>query len=237
MKALVLIVLVGFASSAMSQIENEPDDSLKDYYGAEVVIHDNDYMNTYNRLKRIIVKVYPYALYAADVIDEIDSNAEGIERRRKKNAFYKDEYKDLKEDFKYFLLDLYTTEGEMLMKLIHLETGMTVYEISSKYQSKQKADIFSLMAKMWDQDLEAKFNPDVRNDKIAQEVLMDIQNGLIPFDNEVVKIDKLTYKTKQKEQREWKRKNQKANKEYEKKRKDRIKEQDKKERQKEKSIR
>lgn len=237
MKTRLIIVLIGFTFPLWSQVETEPQDSLKEYFGAEVAIYDQDYMNTYNRLKRIIVKVYPYALYAADIIDEIDANAENIERRRKKNAFYRDEYKLLKQDFRYFILDLYMSEGQMLMKLIHRETGMTVYDISSKYQSKQKAEVFNIMAKLWDQDLEAKFDTLNRNDRIAEHVIRDIQSGLIPFDNEVVTIDKLQYKTKQKEQKEWKRQNQKRNKEYEKKRKDRLKDQEKKERQKEKSIR
>ena len=216
MKTNILILMLGFALPAFCQVANEPEDSLKDYFGMEVVIYDQDYMNNYNRLKRIIVKVYPYALYAADIIDEIDSNAENIQRRRKQNAFYRDAYKELKEDFKYFLLDLYTSEGVMLMKLIHRETGMTVYDISSKYQSKQKAEVFSVMAKIWDQDLEAKFDPDVRNDKIAEQVIMDIQTGLILFNDEVITIDRLTYKTKQKENREWKRQNHKNIKENEK---------------------
>ena len=93
------------------------------------------------------------------------------------------------------------------------------------------------MAKIWDQDLEAKFDPDVRNDKIAEQVIMDIQTGLIPFNDEVITIDRLTYKTKQKENRAWKGQNHKNIKENEKKRKDRIKAQEKAERQKEKSLR
>ncbi len=232
MKTTLLFCILLLAGSAKSQTELE--DSLKEYYGNEVTIHTKDYMATYNRLKKIIVKVYPYALYASDLIDEIDQNAESIQRRRKKNAFYKDSYKSLKEEFKYFLLDLYTSEGVMLMKLIHRETGMTVFDISSKYQSKQKAEVFNLMAKIWDQDLHATFDTTNQNDRIAEQVILDIQNGLIPFANEIVKVNKSDYQEKQKADQERIKNRKKQNQAFEKERKDRIKEREKIQKQREK---
>lgn len=227
MKTTLLFCFILIGWSATSQTETEQEDSLKEYYGNEVNIHTKDYMATYNRLKKIIVKVYPYALYASDLIDEIDQNAESISRRRKKNAYYKDSYKSLKEEFRYFLLDLYTSEGVMLMKLIHRETGMTVFDISSKYQSKQKAEIFNLMAKIWDQDLHATFDTTDRNDRIAEHVILDIQNGLIPFANEVVKVEKEDYQEKQKAEQERIKNRKKQNQQFEKERKQRLRDEQK----------
>ena len=233
MKYHILIGLLSLTTCLFAQ-ENipHPDDSLKEYESAAVSVYTDDYLKKYNRFKRIIVKVYPYALHAADVIDEIDQNAESINRRRKKNKFYRQSYYDLKEEFKYFILDLYTSEGQMLMKLIHRETGMTVYDISNKYRGRQKAEMFNLMAKIWDQDLHVKFEPDYGDDKIAETVIQDIQSGLIEFNDEIVTIDKLAYKEKKADAKKARKKAKKRRKVYLKKKKKREREKKKQERKK-----
>ncbi len=231
MKKLALLLISLFLNAvSFGQIEIWPEDSLKEYEGNVVPIYTADYMKKYNRMKRLVVKVYPYALYAADVIDNIDSNAEKIDKRRKQNKFYRQAYQGLKDDFKYFILDLYTSEGKMLMKLIHRETGMTVYDISNKYRGKSKAEMFNLMAKIWDQDLTIQYDPTTEDDKIVEHVIRDIQSGTIAFDDAVVTVDKITFK----EQRKIEKKQIKANK---KKRRERKKMNRKRERQKKRAER
>lgn len=215
MKARIFFLLVGvLGANAFGQVEIWPEDSLKEYEGQIVTVYTKDYLNTYNRMKRLVIKVYPYALHAADIIDEIDENAENISKRRKQNKFYKESYQQLRDDFKYFILDLYTSEGRMLMKLIHRETGMTVYDISSKYRGKQKAEMFNLMAKIWDQDLHIKFDPTTGDDKITEQVIQDIQSGLIPFNDEIVTVDRLEYRDKKAAEKAGAKRNKKRNKEY-----------------------
>ncbi|MGB1102755.1 MAG: DUF4294 domain-containing protein [Crocinitomicaceae bacterium] len=234
MKYIMLMGLLFFVLQMQAQVNiPHPEDSLKEYESVAVSVYTDDYLKKYNRYKRIIVKVYPYALFAADIIDEIDQNAESINKRRKKNKFYRQSYHELKEEFKYFILDLCTSEGKMLMKLIHRETGMTVYDISNKYRGRQKAEMFNLMAKIWDQDLHVKFEPEVGDDKIAETVIQDIQSGLITFDDKVVTVDKLTYKEKQKENKIKRKKAKKKRKDYLKRKKKRERQKKKVERKKE----
>ena len=229
--------MVGFLggwSYAQTVIPNQTD-SLKMYESDAIPVYTQDYMRKYNRFKRIIVKVYPYALHAADVIDEIDQNAESIKKRRKKNKFYRQSYHELKDQFKYFILDLYTSEGKMLMKLIHRETSMTVYDISNKYRGKQNAEMFNLMAKIWDQDLHITYDPESGDDKIAEHVIHDIQSGLIAFDDEIVTIDKITYKEEQKKLRKARKERKKKRKKYLRKKKKRERERKKAQRKEEKN--
>ncbi len=209
MKRILVIFALILGGTVYGQNGLWPSDSLKEYEGEIVPVYTKEYLNRYNRMKRLVVKVYPYALYAADVIDQVDHNAEKIEKRRKKNRFYKEAYKHLKNDFKYFILDLYTSEGRMLMKLIHRETGMTVYDISSKYRGETKANMFNTMAKMWDQDLHITFEPNIGDDRIVEQVIKDIQAGIVEFDDEIVSIDRLTYKEGKKADKERKKKSAK----------------------------
>lgn len=196
-KLIILFVVLVFSVTGFSQVTSTDPDSLKQYEGPVIMVYTKEYLSLYNRMKKMVVKVYPYALHAADIIDEINMNSASIERRRKLNAYYKDSYKNLKENFKYFILDLYTSEGEMLMKLIHRETGMTVYDISSKYRGKKNAEMFNMMAKIWDQNLHVKFDPTNGNDKVAEQVIQDIQAGLVPFKDEIITVTKLEYRDEQ----------------------------------------
>ncbi|MBK8925787.1 MAG: DUF4294 domain-containing protein [Crocinitomicaceae bacterium] len=197
-------------------VAQQNPDSLKLYESEPVTVYTKDYMRQYNQAKRIIVKVYPYALYAADVLDEINNNLGSIEKRRKQNKFLKESYQNLKDEFKYAFYEMYTSEGVMLMKLIHRETGLTVYEIANQYRGKSNAEMFELMGKIWDQDIRVQFDP-IGVDKIAEHVIRDIQSGLVPFNNEVVILTKDDYKVEQQKDHERKVQKRKNNKEQKKK--------------------
>jgi hypothetical protein len=211
----ISLLFIGFA--AIGQIPG-PNDSLKLYKSEPVPVYTRDYMNEYNRLKVLIVKVYPYALYAADVLDEINQNAAAIEKRRKQNKFYKDSYQTLRDEFKYVIYEFYTSEGRMLMKLIHRETGLTVYEIASAYRGKKNAEVFELMGKIFDQNIHEKFEP-TGKDKIAEHVITDIQKGIVPFNDQVVILDKADYKAEQQKDKERKEQRKQNTKEHNKKKK------------------
>jgi len=198
MKTLLITLVTLFALKTVNAQIFNPQDSLKNYSTNPVPVYPKDYMKKYNWYKRIIEKVYPYALYSADILDEINNNAAAIEKRRKQNNFYKESYQSLKEDFKYFIYELYTDEGIILMKLIHRETKLTVYEIAEKYRGKKNAEVFNMMGKIWDQDIKVKYDPN-GDDKIAEHVILDIQNGIIPFNPEVSPMTKDEWKVEQAE--------------------------------------
>lgn len=148
-----------------------------------------------------------------------------IEKRRKQNRYLKDSYQDLKDEFKYVFYELYTSEGVMLMKLVHRETGLTVYEIAEAYRGKQHAEIFEVMGKIWDQDIKIQYDPNGA-DKIAEHVIHDIQSGIVPFNNEMVVLNKEQFKVEQQKDKERKdlmkeREKAKKQKEREKKRAER----------------
>ncbi|UKN02594.1 DUF4294 domain-containing protein [Paracrocinitomix mangrovi] len=217
MKTIVAILGMFICSVSFGQISGVDDqlDSLLSYETDPVPVYTKDYLRQYNRYKRIIKKVYPYALYASDVLYELESDAENIAKERKKKKFYKEAYKDLKQDFKFVFLDFYTSEGKMLMKLIHRETGMTVYDIAKKYKGQNSATMFNVMGKLWDQDVKAKYDPE-GEDKIAEHVIQDIESGKITFNSKVVRVTKDEYKEDQKKQRQRQREYKKRKKQNDK---------------------
>ena len=205
--SLILLVLVGFVSYGQTNLLLN-EDSLKMYESEPVPVFDKHYMRKYNHYKRLILKVYPYALYASDVLYQLEAESEEITKNRKKKKFYKSAYKELKGDFKYVFLELYTSEGRMLMKLVHRETGMTVHEIASKYRGNGQATVFNIMGKMWDQDVKIKWDAN-NEDKVGEHVIQDIESGKITFNSEVVKVDKQQYKENKRARKKRLRENRK----------------------------
>lgn len=215
MKMLMSVIASLAIFPVFSQELASEDDSLKNYTGSPVEVYTKDYMRMYNDAKRKIVRVYPYALHAADMLDMINDNAAAIEKRRKQNKYYKESYESLKDEFKYAFFELYTSEGIMLMKLVHRETGMTVYDIAEKYRGKGQAEMFDVMGKLWGQDIEVTYDPE-GEDRIAEHVIRDIQSGLVPFNPDPLILNKEQYKVAQAEDRERAEQNKERRKEQKK---------------------
>ena len=78
----------------------------------------------YNRLKRKVLKVYPYAIYTKKKLKEIEEELSEIKRRRKKKQHTKQVSSFLKEELGEKMKKLTRTEGNILVKLIYRETNM-----------------------------------------------------------------------------------------------------------------
>ena len=173
MKKMTLIISLFFALGLKAQ----GDDTMHVYHHKVIEVVNKEFIKQYNYLKPRVVKVYPYALYAADALDQIENDVESIKRRRKRNKHYRLSYKALKESFKYAMLDLYISEGQILMKLIGRETGMTVHQIVKKYRGIKDAMVFNLMGKMFEQNIKEKY---VKKDNYVLEyIIREIELGKI----------------------------------------------------------
>ena len=200
----VLTILTCYSSS-FSQNTNHKNDTLLQYYGSPVTVVDKDFQRLYKRYKPIVLKVYPYALQSADLIDQMNNDLERIKRRRKRNRFVKHSYKKLRSDYKYVFLDMYVSEGRILTKLIARETGMSIHQIIKKYRGKKDAAMFNLIGKMFDQDIKAPY--ETKKEYVLEAIIRDIESGKIEFDDAVKTIDKTVYKRKKAETKKRKKQN------------------------------
>lgn len=159
------------------------------------------------RLKQL-KKTYPMALKAKEMIMEYEKDLATIDKKRKKKKYGKAAHASLKQEFTFNIKDLYVSEGDLLLRLIHRETGMTVSEIIKKYRGKTQNTIYEGMAKLWGHNLDVKYDPQ-GEDWITELIIKDIQDGYIPFDSEMVRLSKTDYKKSMKEYRKSKRTNRK----------------------------
>ena len=129
--------------------------------------------NTYFRLKRRVLKVYPYALVAKQKLEEIKSVLDTIPKRRKKKRYTKEVTRWVKEEYTDRLKNLSMNDGKILVKLIYRETNTTSYEIVKSYRGVFNAFFWQSMAKLWDNNLKTEYNPvNIREDMIIEHILL-----------------------------------------------------------------
>jgi hypothetical protein len=156
--------------------------------------------NAYRRELARVRKIYPYALHAAELLDDFNAELGTINSKRKKKKFSKESHKILKNDYNYVLRDMYRSEGVLLMKLIHRETGLTAAEIIKKYRGKFSASMYKNLGKIWEQDLSVQYDPS-GVDKLTESIVLQIENELIEFDRQAKILEKEEFKENMKEYR------------------------------------
>jgi len=169
----------------------------------QIFVEEN-YQSKYNKQLRRVRRVYPLALKAAKIIDDIELELATEASNRKRKKIVKEFHSTLKEDYLYVIKDLYLEEGVLLMKLIHRETGFTVGEIIAKYRGKFRSEFYDQIGKIWKQDLDVKYDP-LGKDWITEQVIRDVLSKEVFFDPEPKKLSKEEFKVSMHEYRANKR--------------------------------
>jgi len=184
LRFLLLTVCVSVGLSTYGQNETVKE--------LEEAVIDPDFQNKYNATLRRLRRVYPLALEAARIVDELDVELAQVDSKRKKRKITKVYSKELKESYLYAIKDLYIEEGVLLMQLVHRETHKTVAEIIASYRGKLKSEFYDQVGRIWKQDLDAKYDP--KKEWITELIIRQIYTNEISFDFTIKKTSKEEYK-------------------------------------------
>lgn len=188
---ILVLSLVSFGQKVDSDTVIE---RLQEY--EEFTIPQNFNLDYQYALRRVR-KVYPLALHAAKVIDSLERELEKVDKTRKEKKIARQTHSELKEDFKFLLKELYVSEGVVLTKLIYRETGMTAEEIIAKFKGEAQAKLYTGMASMFDQKLDATYDPN-HEDFVLECVVQDIKAGKVDFDPTFEIVDRAHYRADRK---------------------------------------
>ena len=100
-------------------------------------------------LKRKTLKVYSYAVLASDRLTTLDKRLAPIKRRRDKKSYTKKIQKFIVNEFYDELKKFTQTEGQILIKLIHRQTGITTYKLIKELRSGWSAFWYNNTAKLF----------------------------------------------------------------------------------------
>ncbi|EAS19647.1 hypothetical protein BBFL7_00193 [Flavobacteria bacterium BBFL7] len=136
---------------------------------------DSRYENIrYQIIKRKVKKVWPYAKLAAERLTELDRRLASLEYESDKKKYTKIVQRYVEEEFTTELKKLTTTEGQILIKLLHRQTGMTTFELLKQLRSGWSAFWFKNAASIFDIDLKAEYLPESNiEDFYIEDVLLN----------------------------------------------------------------
>lgn len=124
-------------------------------------------------LRRKVRKVYPYAKMAADKLTELNQELEHIKGKRAKKRYTKKVQKYIEEEFSAKLKKFSRTEGQILIKLIHRQTGKTAFDLVKELRSGWRAFWYNSTANMFSISLKEEYNPTVSHeDFYIEDILM-----------------------------------------------------------------
>lgn len=152
---------------------------------------DRDARIRYLILRRKTLKVYPYAKLAAERLEELQKRLNELERKRDKKRYAKIIQRYIEDEFSAELKKLTKTEGQILVKLIHRQTGKTTYDLIKELRSGWRAFWFNNTASLFDISLKREFNPiDEEEDYLIEDILLRaFQNGQIERQKPAFEID------------------------------------------------
>lgn len=194
---ILVLFLLATLYSSFGLSQEIRDEKVKHF--KEIVLR-KDFKSLYEKQLRRVRRVYPLALEAAKMIENLDEELDDQESKRGKRKITKKYNKEIKSEYLFVIKDLYIEEGKLLMKLIYRETGLTVEEIISKYKSRLSSKMYNQLGKIWDQNLDVKYDPQ-GEDIITEIVIMDIKNNVVTFDPTPRHLSKEEYKEEIKEYR------------------------------------
>jgi len=138
-----------------------------------------------------VQKAYPFARIAADTLLAINEELEGIKSKRKRKKKIKEIQEFMEGEFSDQLKKLTKTEGRILIKLVHRQTGQTMYDLIKEYRSGWKAFWYNSTATMFRLSLKDEYQPDTEGlDFIVEDILqrsfingsLETQESKLDFD-------------------------------------------------------
>lgn len=117
-------------------------------------------------------KAYPYAKLASQRLDTLNRRLERIKSKRKRKKYTRRAQKYLEGEFTDQLKKMTRTEGRILIKLIHRQTGRTAYQNIRKLRSGWKAFWYNTSANLFKLSLKSEYHPEsVNEDYLIEDVL------------------------------------------------------------------
>ena len=121
-------------------------------------------LDNYRRLRYNVMKVLPYARFAAQRYNKLQRDLALTGDRHKQKELINNCETEIKALFNKEIKDLTISQGEVLIKLIDRETGNTSYAMVKDLKGGFKAFLLQSAARIFGHDLKETYNPDEQKD-------------------------------------------------------------------------
>ena len=144
-------------------------------------------------LRRKTRKVYPYAKLAAERLTTMTERLKTIDKKRDRKRYTKRVQKYIEEEFSEKLKKFTRTEGQILTKLIHRQTGITAFELVKELRTGWRAFWYNTTANMFDISLKDEYDPFLnKEDYLIEDILeRSFQSNILERQDPAFPIDLL----------------------------------------------
>lgn len=173
---------------------NQPD-TIKVVQLDEVLILkgeiDEESKKNFLILQRRVQRVYPFAKAAADRLVALEKGMAKLKTEKEKKKYFKIVEKYLENEFEGQLKKLSRRDGQILVKLIHRQTGSTTFDLIKEQKSGWKAFWANKTARVFSINLKTQYNPyNVPEDFLIETILVRaFEEGRLPKQNPGININ------------------------------------------------
>ena len=129
-------------------------------------------LKRYLILRRKTLKVYPYAKLAADRLTILNERLDNLDNKRIRKKYLKRMEKFIYEEFEQELKKFSRSEGKILIRLVHRQTGTTTYDLVKELRTGWKAFWYQTTASLFKLSLKDTFDPEYSfEDYLIEDIL------------------------------------------------------------------
>jgi hypothetical protein len=201
----VLFIFISFSIQAqiiskdtlkMGYTLTEKDSIFKDTIQLEEVVIakkklDPEAKKQFILLRNRVYKTYPYAKIASERLTMLNRGMANLKTNREKKVYFKIVENYLSNEFEANLKKLSRKQGQILVKLIHRQTGQTTFELIKTLKSGWKAFWSNTTARLFDINLKTPYVPYENNEDYFIEtiLLMGFESGRLMYQPSANPID------------------------------------------------
>ena len=204
MKCILFLICYAFFSTAVqaqviqkeSDLTVENDTILNDTIELpEIIVRkeklDIEARKQFQLLQNRVLKVYPYAKITAERLTALNRGMANLKTEKEKKKYFKIVENYLTNEFEAKLKKLSRKQGQILVKLIHRQTGTTTYDLITNLKSGWKAFWSNVTAKLFDINLKTKYDPYQNNeDYLIESILVyAFETGRLQNQPPAIKVD------------------------------------------------
>lgn len=169
----------GLYYTGMVEYDGEmiPSFLYADYYVfGKLVFKNKAQEKKYYKIANNIKKVYPIACEIRQTVDKTIAHMDSLPTKKEKDAYLKQQEKELKAIYYPKLKKLTFAQGKLLIKLIDRQCDMTGYELIKKYMGGFKAGFYNAFASLFGASLKKEYDPEV-DDRLTERAILLIESG------------------------------------------------------------
>lgn len=127
----------------------------------------------YLRLKRNVLRVLPYAIYAQKRYEQLDRDLALVSSKKDEKRLIDACEAEIKEKIHNEVKNLSVSQGKILIKLIERQTGNTSYELVKSMKGSVRAFVYQGVARIFGHNLKSTYDP--KEDFVIENIIREYE--------------------------------------------------------------